>query len=90
VDDWLTLYKESEGQALSELLTFLLQSCGLSKNCITLEDLETREMDDLLEKIYGEAKESDEYPIMSRQKVFKSFYLNFQFFWVHLVSNAND
>ena len=47
-------------------------------------------MDDLLEKIYGEAKESDEYPIMSRQKVFKSFYLNFQFFWVHLVSNAND
>jgi cohesin complex subunit SA-1/2 len=47
-------------------------------------------MDELLDKIYQEAKDSDEYPIMSRSKQFRNFYMNFQFFWVHLVSNAND
>lgn len=90
VADWLRLYRSNEGAALTHLLNFMLQSCGLKKAGLTQQELEDRDMEDLLDTIHQEAKESEDYPLITKQKGFKNFYLNFQFFWVHLIAETVD
>jgi hypothetical protein len=90
VDDWLSLYRERDAVALSEMLAFILQACGLKKECVTLQDLEERDLEELMEQIHEEAKEQSDYPLVAKVKGVKSFYSNFQFFWVHLVTSSNE
>ncbi|CAG9333144.1 unnamed protein product [Blepharisma stoltei] len=90
VIDWMKHYRSNETEALGSILSFLLQSCGLNKDTITLDDLEKNEMEALVSRVNDLAKENEEYPLVSKNKVLKNFYSNFQFFWVHLVSEAND
>ena len=90
VHDWLKLYKQDETEALTDLLDFVLQSCGLKPRTLTTQDLEKHEMEELVAKIHSHGEETQDYPLMSCQKVYKNFFLNFQFFWVHFVTMANE
>ena len=90
VHDWLKLYKQEETSALADLLDFVLQSCGLKPRTIAAQDLEKHDMEELVKKIHTHAEETQDYPLMSTQKVYKNFFLNFQFFWVHFVTMANE
>lgn len=90
VIDWLRHYRTNETEALASLLSFVIQSCGLNKDTVTLDDLERNDMEVLVAKIFEEAKETEEYPLVSKNRLLKNFYSNFQFFWVHLVTEAGD
>jgi len=88
--DWVKLYKRQEKEALHSLLVFILQSCGLKKDCVSLEEAENEEMESILEELKAQAKECEEYPLISKNRAYKGFYSNFQFFWVHFVNESGD
>ena len=87
---WIQLYQTNDNEAYLIILNFLLESVGLEKALITSHDLESQDMEAILTKVYKKLKDTDDYPLISKSKTHKSFYLNFQHFWIYLVTEAGD
>jgi hypothetical protein len=68
------------------MLAFILKACGLKDDSVTFQDLEDRDLDDLMDHIHEDAKEQNDYPLLIRVKGVRSFLSNFQAFWTHLAS----
>lgn len=88
--NWVILYRDNDSEAYINLVIFLLESMGQEKNLINSHDLESLDMEAVLEKIMKKAKDVEEYPIISKTKQFKSFYLNFQHFWIYLATESGE
>ncbi|CAG9323623.1 unnamed protein product [Blepharisma stoltei] len=88
--DWLHLYSTHEKEALASFLSLILQSCGLSKNLVTLDDLEESDMENLLSKIQEDSKDCDEYPLISKNKGFKNYSSLYHRVYFHLIREAGD
>ena len=87
---WVCQYRESDNEAYHFLLSFLMDSMGFDKSILNINDLENSDMETLITKLTKKAKSSEDYPIVSKTKQFRSFYLNFQHFWIYLVTEAAD
>ena len=87
---WVCQYRESDSDAYHNLINFLLESMGFDKNSVSLSDLENLDMESVIAKITKKAKNVEDYPIVSKSKQFKTFYMNFQHFWIYLVTEASD
>ena len=46
--NWITVYKNNENEGYLFLLSFLLESIGLEKNLININDLESSDMEQIL------------------------------------------
>lgn len=90
VTDWIRHYNLYENEALAAFLLLILQSCGLPKDIISLEDLQSSDMDHLLKKIYDGSKDCEEYPLVSKNKIFKNFPALYHRIFVHLVKESGD
>ena len=87
---WIISYKDNDSEAYLSLVLFLLESMGYDKSLVTSHDLESQDMEPVLAKIHKKSKDLEDYPLMSKTKIHKSFYLNFQHFWIYLATEAGE
>ena len=90
VKSWYQVYKHSQDSALEQLLDFVLRSSGLPAGSVTSEDLGREATKDTLARLEGMAGDIQNYPLMSGQKHLKNFFVDFQYFWVHMIGEGSD
>ena len=91
VKTWYQCYKRSQLPALQELLEFALRSSGMPEGSVTVEQLEGEAGKDILGRLEELAGAIQTYPLMSGgQKAYKNFFVDFQYFWVHLVGEGSE
>ncbi|KAJ0408891.1 hypothetical protein ATCC90586_005928 [Pythium insidiosum] len=92
VIEWRERFEEDNEAAAREVLNFVLQACGGQGQCVpSSEPLEKLDMSDLVDYVVGDLEQSGEgYPLASRQRAYKKFYLNFVDFWDAFVKECYE
>ncbi|GLE00980.1 hypothetical protein PINS_up009777 [Pythium insidiosum] len=92
VIEWRERFEENNASGAREVLNFVLQACGGQGECVPLsEPLEKLDMSDLVDYVVGDLEQSgDGYPLASRQRAFKKFYISFVDFWDAFVKECYE
>ena len=92
--DWVDRYKSDRADATAEVLTFLLQACGISGRQIDAEEVEHSSADDIKQEIDALAQEKGLVDIFSgRSAAARLARLNYKELWDKLLrasGNAGD
>lgn len=91
-ENWIVGFQSDSGEALSQLLTFLLRLCGCGESVSREEALDRENMDTILERLQTEVAQhaSAQYPIVSRNKTMKGIRRSTREFLDKLFSGASE